>query len=125
MKYIKKFEKYTPTSSITNMMKSGNYRFKHTDYDFKYKIGQFVRLLDKNYNRKNILDDDIYEIILHHLDNFGTEHYRLKKVSGVPCYLDEFWQVEKNKLGNLMFEPLSSEEVERFELKKNANKYNI
>ena len=123
MRYLKAFEKYTPTASVTNKMKSGEYVSKYTDSDYKYKIGTLVRLMDNN--RPDIPDDDIYEIILRHIDKYGTEHYRIRKTSGVPYYLYEFWQVEKNKRGDLMFKPLTIEEVNDFELKKNIIKYNL
>lgn len=125
MKYIRTFEKYTPTASVTDKMKNSNYPSKYTDSDYKYKIGQFVRLLNKSHNRTDIPDDDIYEIVLRHLDKYGTEHYRIKKTSGVEYYMNEFWQVEKNKKGDLMFEPLTGEEAERFEIKRTADKYNL
>ena len=125
MKYIKTYERYTPTVSVTNRMKSGNYVSKYTDSDFKYKIGDFVKLLNKTHNREHIPYDDIYEIILRHIDKYGVEHYRLKKISGVPYYLYEFWQVEKNKKGEPMFIPLTPEEIEKIKLDKNIQKYNL
>jgi len=125
MKHIKAYEKYTPTASVTDKMKHGDYVSKYTDADYNYKIGDFVRLLDKGQNRLYIPDDDIYKIVLRHIDKFGGRHYRLKKTSGVPYYLDELWQKEKNVNGTPLFVPLTDEEAESFELKRNAKKYNI
>lgn len=125
MRYLKTYEKYTPTASVTNKMKRGDYVSKYTDSDYKYKIGQLVQLNRGHHNRKEYIpDDDIYEIILRHIDKYGTEHYRLKSALDVP-YVDEFWQIEKNKNGELMFEPLEDEEVDRVELKRNVGKYNL
>jgi hypothetical protein len=107
------------------MMKRGEYVSRYTDSDYKYKIGQFVRL-SKCHNKydKYISNDNIYEIVLRHIDRYGTEHYRLKSEIDIR-YLDEFWQIEKNKKGELMFEPLTIEESDRIELKREIRKYNI
>ena len=128
MKYIKCFEKYTPTMSKFDKTVNKNPN-KYTDSDFNYKIGDFVKILNLfgTYNSipsKSNLDSKIYEIINRFKDKGGVDHYRLKSVES-PHYMDEYWQVEKNKRGEPQFEILSKEESEEYELKRDTKKYNL